>query len=315
MISAWKIGLLIAMGLIPATAEAAGLKQVQIPADARGPAISALVWTPCDAPPENIKIEEPLIIRGVWNCPIRGRALPLIVISHGGGGPAFEHYDTAQLLADNGFAVVALQHPNDHPFGLDRYWLVERPTDVQRVLNYMLRSSAAAQNIDSSRIGFFGFSRGGYTGLMLAGGSPHYPVILKIWLQLATWIFHSDMPSQPTSYDPRFRAFVLADPLSFFPDKESLRKVSAPLQLWSSEKGGAGVTPEKVAGIARDLPTPPEFHLVRNSAHPVFAFPCSSAVAKVAVEFCTDPPGLDRASFHKEFNAKILRFFRENLSK
>ncbi|HET7086647.1 MAG TPA: hypothetical protein VFI23_17910 [Rhizomicrobium sp.] len=314
MNSAWKIGLLVAIGLIPAAAEAAGLRQVQIAADARGPAIHALIWTPCDRPAKNIKIEDPLVIQGTWNCPIQASALPLIVISHGGGGPAFEHHDTAEALADAGFVVVALEHPNDHVAGLDKYWLVERPTDVQRVVDYMLRSSAAAPNIAVNRIGFFGFSRGGYTGLMLAGASPQYPWFLKVWLQLATWMFHQHAPFQPPALDPRFKAFVLADPLTFFPDKNSLKKVRTPIQLWSSEKGGAGVTPEKVAAVAHDLPQPPEFHLVPNTAHPAFAFPCSPAVVKVAMEFCTDPPDFDRAAFHKTFNAQVLRFFREKLN-
>jgi predicted dienelactone hydrolase len=178
----------------------------------------------------------------------------------------------------------------------------------------MLRCPPAAAKIASNRVGFFGFSRGGYTGLMLAGAEPRYPAFLKIWLRLATWTFHRDMPIPPPAHDPRFRAFVLADPLTFFPDKASLKAVTTPVQLWSSEKGGAGVTPQKVAEVARDLPNDPEFHLVGNTAHPAFAFPCSPVVAKAAIEFCTDPPGFDRAAFHKTFNAQVLGFFREKLS-
>jgi hypothetical protein len=65
MISTWKIGLLVTIGLIPTAAEAAGLKQIQIPADVRGPAIRALLWSPCASPAKDIKIEDPLIIQGV----------------------------------------------------------------------------------------------------------------------------------------------------------------------------------------------------------------------------------------------------------
>ncbi|MFP3747982.1 hypothetical protein SB816_33500, partial [Achromobacter sp. SIMBA_011] len=48
----------------------------------------------------------------------------------------------------------------------------ERPTDIKRLVDYMLGPSADAARIDPARIGFFGFSRGGYTGLVLAGGNP-----------------------------------------------------------------------------------------------------------------------------------------------
>jgi hypothetical protein len=29
---------------------------------------------------------------------------------------------------------------------------------------------------------------------------------------------------------------------------------------------------------------------------------------------CTDPPGFDRTAFHRDFNASIASFFRENLA-
>jgi predicted dienelactone hydrolase len=30
-------------------------------------------------------------------------------------------------------------------------------------------------------------------------------------------------------------------------------------------------------------------------------------------DICTDPPGFDRAAFHKDFDARVLAFFRKTL--
>jgi predicted dienelactone hydrolase len=89
--------------------------------------------------------------------------------------------------------------------------------------------------------------------------------------------------------------------------------VKAPIQLWSSQLGGQGVTPKDVAAIAANLPTRPEFHPVPNSTHLSFIFPCSRAIAKVAGDVCVDPLGFDRAAFHKQFDEQVVAFFNKHL--
>jgi predicted dienelactone hydrolase len=290
-----------------ASAEAAGVREIEVTAGANGPSIQALIWTPCAEPSRDVRLlNGRVVLPGVRDCAISGGKLPLIVISHGGGGDFTGHRDTAETLADAGFIVVALNHPRDSG-RLDMTRanvmaaLIERPTDVKRLVDYMLQSSPVAAKIDSDRIGFFGFSRGGYTGLVLAGAVAEYP---------------SDVAARPPGYDARFKAFAIVDPLTlaFFPTKDNFQRVVAPLQLWSSQNGGQGVTPEKVAAVANDLPQRPDFHLVPNSTHLSFLMPCPPAVAKVAGEVCVDPPGFDRAAFHDQFNAQVLAFFRRNVT-
>jgi predicted dienelactone hydrolase len=288
-------------------AQAAGVREIEVTADANGPTIQAVIWTPCAVPPEEVKLlGERLVLPGVRDCAVSGSNLPLIAISHGLGGSFTSHQDTAQALADGGFVVVALNHPPDSGLDMTRAndvmsALTERPTDVKRLVDYMLQSSPVAAKIDTGRIGFFGFSRGGYTGLVLGGAVAESP---------------NDAPARHTGYDSRFKAFVIADPLTlnFFPTKNNFRNVVAPLQLWSSQNGGQGVTPEKVTAVANDLPVRPEFHVVPNSTHLSFLMPCPLAVAKAAGEACVDPPGFDRAAFHEQFNAQLLAFFRHNLT-
>ena len=96
----------------------------------------------------------------------------------------------------------------------------------------------------------------------------------------------------------------------------SLQNVTVPIQLWSSERGGMGVRPEDVMSLKDNLLDSPEFHRPPNSAHLDFLFPCSDDEAKAMSFQCIDdPPGFDRAVFHREFNAQMLGFFRKNLLK
>ena len=305
-------GIATVLCCLGSSVNAAGLAELQIPADAKGPTIAAMVWSPCATPPKDIQIEGPLVIRGVRDCLVKGTNLPLVVISHGLGGNYISHHDTAEALADGGFIVVALSHVldsgRDLKHAMDMEFMTERPTDVKRVLDYVLQSSPYRVAINSHRIGFFGFSRGGFTGLVLAGATAELPQSMRTLENSA-----GQPPKEFRDPDPRIKAFVIADPLSLFPDKVSLLEVKAPIQLWSSQLGGQGVTPESVAAIAEHLPVSPEFHHVPNSTHLSFIFPCSAEVAKVARDVCVDPPGFDRAIFHKQFDERVVAFFQKYL--
>jgi len=315
------------VALVPlAAARAAGIRDFVIPADKNGPKILAELWTPCATPAPEIVVDNetwPVAIRGVRDCAITQKNLPLIIISHGLFGDRFSHHDTAEFLADAGFAVVSLNHTQDSVLSYndksasDILPLLTRPIDIKRVLDSLLLHPQTGVDIDRNRIGFFGFSRGGYTGLVLAGAAPDFhhpafPCLEKI--PLCREMSDNDIPPHPDGYEPRIKALVLADPLSFFADKSTLATVKAPIQLWSSALGGMGVTAGDVEAIAQGLPVRPDFHPVPNSTHMSFIFPCTQAFAKTnPPQVCTDPPGFDRTAFHKNFNAQVLRFFRAQL--
>jgi hypothetical protein len=89
--------------------------------------------------------------------------------------------------------------------------------------------------------------------------------------------------------------------------------VRVPIQLWRSERGGGGVTPESVAAVAEALPVKTAVRTVPNAQHFAFLPPCPDELARSAQELCTDPPGFDREAFHTEFNAQVLDFFRRSL--
>lgn len=223
----------------------------------------------------------------------------------------------AEALADGGFIVAAIDHPGDTARDMSRSGdlsvFVERPTDIKRLIDFMLSASSAASNIDPQRIGLFGFSRGGYTGLVLIGANPDWAIPLcqrSAAAPTCERILRREFRVEPLTHDPRIKAAVIADPFSSFFSADSFASVKVPVQLWASERGGDGVTPESIAAVERSLPAKHEYHVVPNSAHFAFLTPCPAALANARPELCTDAAGFDRAAFHKEFNADVLAFFR-----
>ena len=318
-----KFTLILSLCFMASLAHAAGLKLFEVPGEAGAPALRVAEWSPCTKSPQQVELG-PFTLPAVRNCPVSGDRLPLIVISHGFGGTYLSHHDTAEALADAGFIVVAVNHPDDNALnpkrteGLSAF--VDRPQDVKRMVDFMLSASPDENNIDPARIGFYGFSRGGYTGLVLAGAEPDFRE-LRQYCQDPTGATCKRLdpklvPTGPWVHDPRIKAYVIADPLSsVFETKGSLNAVSAPLQLWGSEHGGDGVAPEMVDAVARNLPVKPDFHNVANSGHFAFLATCPAKLIKSLPEICTDRPGFDRAAFHKEFNADAIAFFETHLAR
>lgn len=301
-------------------AQAAGVKFATIPTDASGPELHAIIWTPCADAAQTLTVG-PYLLQGRRDCATVGDALPLVVISHGHGGTYLGHHDLAETLADAGYVVAAINHPGDTFADMSRaadaQEFFERPIDIKRLVDYMLGPSADAARIDPARIGFFGFSRGGYTGLVLAGGNPdfeHAPVACTnpAW-RICKQIHDESITRQPLTHDARIKAYVIADPLDEFPSAATLTNVHAPIQLWTSEFGGDGVEPHTGPALAKLLPARPELHVVPNAGHFAFLAPCPPALAQHAPAVCTDAKGFDRVAFHATLDASALAFFNAHM--
>src|SRR5258708_3750161 len=86
----------IILCLTATLAQAAGLRFIDISADAEGPALKGAMWYPCFQTSGEVdfgKFTLPL----VKDCPLRGEKLPLIVVSHGRRGNFLGHYDTDEV--------------------------------------------------------------------------------------------------------------------------------------------------------------------------------------------------------------------------
>ncbi len=260
---------------------------------------------------------------------IKGDRLPVVVISHGTGGSAAEHYDTALALADAGFVVVALAHTGDNykdrKYSLTLRNLTDRPKHVGRVIDFMLNAWGGHDHLDPARIGVFGHSAGATTALIAIGGNPAlYLITLYCRDHADDWSCQerrrlgampaADSPAPEWHHEPRIKAAVLAAPATGYAfSKVGLETVIAPVQLWRAEDDK--ITPNKLYGdIVRDeLPQPAEDHFVANAGHFDFLAPCSEALAKAAPAICESAPGFDRAAFHAEMNRDIVAFFKTQL--
>ena len=278
--------LVICCCLVTTLAQAAGIRFIDVPAGDGARAKHGAIWYPCAETPGQVNFGR-ITLPGVRDCPVGGDKLPLIVVSHGRGGDFAGHHDTAEALADAGFAVAAISHPGDTVTDMSRSddlsALVDRPADIGRLIDFMLSASPIAAGIDPQRIGFFGFSRGGYTGLVLVGANPDWASTVALCRTTSSHmcgqILDNEYPAQPLVHDPRIRAAVIADPLAVMFTAGSFAAVTVPVQLWASEHGGDGVSPGSVAAIASNLPAPHEYHGVPNAGHFAFLAPCSPMLA------------------------------------
>ena len=182
-----------------------------------------------------------------------------------------------------------------------------------------LQPLAAGQVIDADSVGVFGFSRGGYTALALAGAVPSASAsaarLCNRWgslaMSLCRQLRSGDAALEPAA-DPRIRAAVVVDPLNLF-DAAGLRNVRVPVQLWASELGGDGVALAHVEAVRTGLPTRPEYHVARGAGHFAYLVPCPPALQDSAPRICEDPDGFDRNAWHLRMNAFVVKFFRRHL--
>lgn len=291
------------------------------------PTLAGAIWYPCAAEPRPVPLGRLTMnfidtLPGVKDCPVSGSKLPLVIVAHGRGGWFGGHDDTVRALADAGFVVAAINYVGDN--GADRSRsdslsvIASRPADTIRLLDFMLNDWRDRAVIDPAKIGFFGFSAGAYTGLILAGGNPDFHSIAPICTATnkspaCEQYRRGEIPSAPP-HEPRIRAAVLADTaLNFMFSPEGLADIHIPLLIWRSESGGAGVDAKNTALTASRLPGKPEVRTV-PTGHFAFLAPCTAQFVANLPRLCEDPPGFDRTAFHRELNASIAGFLREKLA-
>lgn len=309
-----------------AHAGSVGFREVTVSDGADRP-LRVGLWYPTDAAPSKQRFATSSQVVAPLAA-VAGRALPLVVISHGTGGWYGSHYDTALALADAGFVVAAISHTGDTYDDHSRATQIwDRPRQVHRLIDFMTREWPEHTQLDAEKVGVFGFSAGGFTALVAAGGVPDFS---KIAAHCAA---HPDFydsrlfkasnkeagagTARPTIafvHEPRVKVIVVAAPaLGYTFAPKGLKAVTAEVQLWQAENDQILPGDDYAPAVRDALPKPPEFHLVANADHFDFMSPCSPQLAQIAPEICQSRDGFDRTAFHIRFNAEVVRFFRRTL--
>jgi predicted dienelactone hydrolase len=318
--------MLLAIGATPAGA--VGFQWITV-ADPEDRPLDVAVWYPSDSPvaSQALGLQHQMVAA---DGAISGSQLPLVVISHGTGGWAGSHFDTALALADAGFVVAAITHTGDNV--ADRNYafralnLIGRPRHVVRTIDHMLTIWPAHERLDRTRIGIFGHSAGAFTALVAVGGTPNLDRIAQ-----RCRVQPEDRVCQPAPerdetndtlptgapifmHDPRIgAAAIAATGLGMTFEDGGLSVVRVPVQMWRGADDHVAVDQWSTAIIRRELPTPPDEHVVPLAGHFAFLAPCSDALATAALGACIDAPGFDREGFHREFNETLIAFFRARL--
>ncbi len=320
------VGLAAWLAMSPAAcAGPVGFARIAVP-DGAGPPLQVGIWYPTDTPPKPTPVG-PFVQTVAPDGAVRGSRLPLVVISHGTGGKLTGHSNTAYALAASGFVAAAPTHtgdnPRDHSRALD---VADRARQLRTVIWFMVAHWHPG-TVDPARIGAFGFSAGGFTVLVAAGGTPDFrligphcaahPDVFDCRLIRAHGQDPAAAAGPPASafvHDRRIRAIVVAAPaLGFTFTRQGLAAVAVPVQLWRADDDRVLPFPDYADAVRAGLPGHPEMHRVPNADHYDFLAPCPQALVRAVPSICVSRPGFDRAAFHRAFNDDVTAFFRRTL--
>lgn len=297
--------------------------------DGAGKPMVLALWYPTSGTPRPTTLIGASLLDVAWEGPLSGKALPLVVISHGNGGGPGSHADLAMALASAGNVVAAPVHAGDNVedssgVGKTGFWS-GRNAELLATVDFMLNRWPEHGRIDPARVGAFGFSAGGFTVLTAAGARPDMAAVARQCQTRPEFVCEvlrasnsgllapgAEMGEGGFRTDPRFRAIVVAAPgLGFtMANRQSLEGLRVPVQLWAGSADDRAPPASNAELIRAALPVPPEYHAVDKAGHLSFLAPCR--LVRPAL-LCSDPAGFDRAAFHAEMNRQVIAFFARSL--
>ncbi len=312
--------------------------------------VNAWMWYPAAeaglAKSFDIPSDKPVFIggRAIRDAQIAPGRHPLIVLSHGTGGSAFQMMWLGRRLAEAGYVVAAIDHHGNtaaedgfDPRGFLYVW--ERPRDISFLITEILADPRFSDSVDSERIGAVGFSLGGYTVTAIIGGridrdrfvafcasskadntclpQTEYPDVEEDLEAL----IESDPAAAPpgkevsaASYrDERIKAAaVMAPAIVQMLSDESLSEIDAPLLILAGQADGVAPVATNAQRLA-DAAQNAEMKIYPDAGHYIFLNACTSR-GKRFVPVCKDAKGVDRVTIHEDAAAQIEKFLDSFLS-
>jgi len=255
---------------------------------------------------------------------------PLIIMSHGSGGTRFGHCKTAEFFAQNGFIVLAPEHPQNNFFD-DRgvgsaKTYQNRSAHLKSALDTILSDETWRPYIDPDKITIFGFSLGGFTALTAIGARPFVDGLhhhnrtnrefdpIFTGYEVITRDGYDD-PHLPVTYDSRYKACIALAPVSggMFP-KDSLKNIKTPVQIFRAERDMILRNPFHADEIRQNLPHSCDYHVTEKAGHFSYLSPVRIDAKAELGELANDDPGFIREQAHDKIHHLMLDFLHKALS-
>jgi len=281
-----------------------GIKKIEILDKLRNITFPSYIMYPTTTPSENISIG-PFSVDATKDAPINGENLPIVIISHGGGGNFLGYLTIAEFLSERGFVVIMIEHyknnRNDNEYENKLQNFEIRPRHISITIDTILSDELFKNHIDKDKIIIIGHSMGGYTALAVAGGEAYTKDRVKV----------------ETTKDERVKAIILLAPATgFYKYEKSLDKVKIPILFFSAEKDNLTTSKEHKELVENQLSYNENvvFEIIENAGHFSFLSPFPKSMISPKFPPSIDPKGFDREKFHKELNRKIFTFINDVLN-
>jgi predicted dienelactone hydrolase len=230
--------------------------------------------------------------------PRAGEGWPLVALSHGGGGSHQLYSTVARHLAARGFVVVLPEHPGnnrrDNRLQGTLQNLEDRPRHLVLAMDAVRADAELGPRVAHERAAVVGHSMGGYTALAVAGGRA----------------FSERGEPVAARPDPRVRALVLLAPATaWYLAPEALRRLDLPILLLEAEHDP--ITPAWQGDLVQNGVADRSKvtrRTVPGAGHFSFLTPFPPAMIRPDFAPGNDPPGFDRAAFHRVLPLEVSAF-------
>jgi predicted dienelactone hydrolase len=306
--------------------------------------MSTMIWYPTgrkmDATRFDVPVDQPVFSGGLQIIGAKPntaeRKVPLVLLSHGTGGSAFQMMWLGRRLAEAGYIAAAIDHHGNSaaeaafdPRGFQL--ITERPLDMSRVLDQLLEDEVFGPLIDPDHIAVAGFSLGGYTVITLAGGQIDFSQMKRFCTSE-----EADKTCEPqdefpeagrkmeelSKTDPRIANFEanhmasFADPrigyvaamapaLGMAFTKESLSNIILPIHIFAGAGDQIAPPASNAEVIAHDIPNAKLEIIPGEAGHYAFLNTCTDH-GKKYVPICMDEAGVERSLIHQQTAAAIV---------